>query len=241
MRIWQMGAIVLVVLATARAGEPKAVIEGPADAGPGGVTLLDGRKSTADPGQPLRWKLINADVPFLTFDKDGCKDAFCFLPAAPPGAYRFALIALGKPDGGELTADVAVHEVVVGAAPAPPPAPPAPPQPQPQPPGPTPVPAATRLHATLIYDVDRADPATASVRTSAALADSLKALNCVWRSYDVRSETVQQRNFGPTVDHVGGPPALILQVEGVGPPLAAVKLPASGDEVSALVGKFRGK
>ncbi len=235
MRIWQLWAITLVLLATARAGEPKAVIEGPAEAGPGGVTLLDGRKSSADLGQPLRWKLINSDVPFLTFDKDGRKDVFCFLPAAPQGVYRFALIALGKPEGGDLTADVAVHEVQVGIAPTP-----VPPTPAPTP-TPTPVPAATRLHATLIYDVDRADPATASVRTSPALADSLKALNCVWRSYDIRSETVQQRNFGPTVAHLGGPPALILQVEGVAPPLAAVKLPATGDEVSALVSRFRGK
>lgn len=237
MRIWQPWVIALVLLSTAQAGQPGAVIEGPTNAGPGGVTLLDGRKSVADPGQPLRWKLINSDVPFLTFDKDGRKDVFCFLPAAPPGIYRFALIALGKSDGGDLTADVAVHEIQVGVAPTPTPPTPVPPQP----PTPTPVPATTRLHATLIYDVDRADPSTASVRTSSALADSLKALNCVWRSYDIRSETVQQRNLGPTVAQIGGPPALILQVEGIGPPLIVVKLPATGDEVSALVGKFRGK
>jgi len=237
MRMHRSWPIVLVLLSAAQAGEPKAVIEGPTDAGPGGVTLLDGRKSAADLGQPLRWKLINADVPFLTFDKDGRKDVFCFLPAAPPGVYRFALIALGKPDTSDLTADVAVHEVQVSVTPTPPPQPPTP-TPSPTP---TPVSAMVRLHATLIYDVDRANPATASVRTSAALADALKALNCVWRSYDIRSETVQQRNFGPTVAHIGGPPALILQIEGVGPPLAAVKLPATGDEVSALVGKFRGK
>ncbi len=233
MRILHALLLAAFLTPAAPAAEPKAVIEGPASAGPGGVTLLDGRKSTADPGQPLRWKLINSDVPFLTFDKDGRRDVFCFLPAATPGVYRFALIAAGKPEGGDLTVDVAIHEVQVGPAPGPGPSPPQP--------RPSPVPATTRLYATLIYDVDRVDPATAAVRTSPDLAKSLNGLNCVWRSYDVRSDTVLQRNFLPTVNQVGGPPVLVLQVEGVGPPLAAARLPATGDEVLALIRKFRGQ
>ena len=43
------------------------------------------------------------------------------------------------------------------------------------------------------------------------------------------------------VERAGGPPALILQAEGVGTPLAAVPLPATEAEVLAMVRKYRGQ
>ena len=225
-------ALLLAAAPLAPAAPPRAVIDGPDQAPPGGSVLLDGRRSANDQGQPLSWRLLNSDKAFLTFDKDGRKDAFCFLPAADPGLYRFALVALGQPDGGTLTADVAIHEVQVGPAPAP-----APPAPPPTPP-PAPPPAAGKLYASLVTQLPM-DPATARLAASPGLAPALAALGCDWKVVGVGSEAFARRNFAPVVQGAGATPALILQ-DATGRVLAAAKLPATEDEVLAAVRRARG-
>lgn len=139
--------LVLFSLATVSfAAEPKAILTGPKNVPEGAVVFLDGSLSVAD--KPLKWKLLTGQSTMILMDQDARKKAYAVLPALPPGTHRIQVIAIGVPDaGGDPDADVAIHEVTVGAAPTPPPAPtptpgPAPPvPPAPTPPTPTPVPS----------------------------------------------------------------------------------------------------
>jgi hypothetical protein len=116
----------------ARAADPVAVIKGPTARNAGQSILLDARESVSD--KPLRWKLLDRDLPLLTFDSAPRKHTYAFLPDPDPGEYIFALTAVGKV-GEELESETAIHRVVVGGSP-PRPIPPGPTPPTPGPPGP---------------------------------------------------------------------------------------------------------
>jgi hypothetical protein len=241
----------------AQAKQPVAVIEGPGVVIPGGSVLLDGRKSTYDEGQRLKWLLIGptgggSTLPFLTFDKDGQSDVFCFAQAMPPGLYQFALVAIGKPDGpGPLTADVAIHEIVVND-PSPPPEPPRPgptPPPGPQPPIPPPGPAPITgpVWVTVINDVSAQTVGLAAVEYSPTLRAALAAKSIHFRVIDVGSELVAKNNYAQFCKDTNSPnfvgtPCLIVQAAGYpGTLVTAKKLPATEAGVLQLIQQVVGR
>ena len=187
---------------------PQAVIEAPTTRKPGQSILLDGRKTVSD--RPIRWRVLGPPIPLLTFDADGRKGVYAFLPDPEPGEYIFALVAVGS-TGEDFDADVALHRVVVGEpAPEPPP-----PGPTPPPPGPGPVPppgpVGETAHVTLVYEGDELRTARPEVRSALAKLESEGGLKINWHAYDDDQSAVKERNLMDFVQRAGGVPALILQ------------------------------
>jgi hypothetical protein len=91
-------------------------------------------------------------------------------------------------------------------------------------------------------------PEVAQVTTSPTLRDLMTKNLIQWRRYDVTSPILQPRsssnpqgtNLASVVQAAGGPPVLVVQQEGVGQPLAVVRLPGTEAEVVALIRKYRG-
>lgn len=168
-------ALALLLPGVAWAGEPKAVIDGPASVPPRSAIVLDGRAAQSD--RPLIWQLVGDPAGlFLTFDKGATKDAILVvLSADPDRVYRFAQVAVGLDGEGadaQVAVDVAIHEVVVPKEPAPQPTPTPQPQPTPGPqpqPTPTPTPQPAPDDGSVAVDV----PGTRVIfayETSAALS-----------------------------------------------------------------------
>lgn len=223
--------------ATASATAPRAMIRGPARVVPDGTIVLDARTSEAD--RPLRWKLDGPDVPFLTLDQDGRKGVVALVPSAPPGVYRFTLIARGVPAGElELDADAAVHVVTVEAPPPPaPPGPaPVPPTPRPTPPGPGP-PAGT-LHVSLILDLESITPEVARLREAPKARGVFGGLDTFYRTYAATSPDVVRLKLDTVTGRVGLP-AVVIQDQ-TGRVLWSGRAPPDEDGLIALVKGYRG-
>jgi hypothetical protein len=125
-------ASVLLVAASAMAGTPEAIVEGPAERKAGQTITLDARKSKSD--DPLEWRLLGEEsasrkTPMRTFDGDGRRNVYVQVEDAEEGVYDFILVARGdvEKEKGVIRQVMAfkTHRVVV-RPPAPPPAPPPP-------------------------------------------------------------------------------------------------------------------
>lgn len=99
------------------------------------------------------------------------------------------------------------------------------------------------LKATLVYDQDGQTPESTAraIRGDADLIPALKALGCDWRAYPANAPTLEATGLKRYVDEAGGPPVLIIQVEGVATPPIHGKAPATAADVIATVHKLRGK
>jgi hypothetical protein len=108
-----LGFVVLVCLhAPTDAQEAKAVIDGPKQALPGDLVVLDASRSQ---GRAFHWALLNSGKTFLTFE-NGRKLVFA---TGTPQEYVFVLI-VGDSDGREkVSVDIAEHRVTVGDVPGP--------------------------------------------------------------------------------------------------------------------------
>ncbi len=115
------------LLALCLAADPKAVIEGPSQANPGDLVILDATKSA---GTGHVWKLVGSKKSYLPVN-GGTQ---CVFASGDAGVYTFVLAVA---DGGK--ASLAEHSVTVGTPPppipVPPPTPPPDPTPPPKPPG----------------------------------------------------------------------------------------------------------
>jgi hypothetical protein len=128
---------VLLVLSSVCLGQATAVIEGPKEAGPGDLVILDASKSVCD---QRTWILANSDKAFLAVD-GGQR---CVFASGQPGDYVFILSTarceLTKNSNGEYSGVASIATVkhvltIKGMPPGP-----VPPVPVPPPPGPVPVP-----------------------------------------------------------------------------------------------------
>lgn len=178
--------IISFLLFIAMGAKPIAVIEGPSTRQVGQGILLDARKSVSD--RPLRWRLLNKDTPFLTFDQNDQKSVFAYIPDAETGVYRFALIAIGTSDN-DIDADVFVYEVTVG-------------------PGPGPGPISNELiHVTMIYDVERPDASRALIRTDPEIRALAAQMNVAFRTYEDDSPSLKLLPYLKGIP----PPVLVFQ------------------------------
>ena len=92
--------------------EAKAIIDGPKQALPGDLVVLDASRSQ---GRAFHWALLNSGKTFLTFE-NGRKLVFA---TGTPQEYVFVLI-VGDSDGREkVSVDIAEHRVTVGDVPGP--------------------------------------------------------------------------------------------------------------------------
>ena len=227
----------LLLAAPALGETPKALIKGPVRVAPEGTIVLDARGSAAD--RPLRWKLDGPDVPFLTLDQDGRTGVVALVPSAPPGIYRFTLIARGIPAGeNELDADAAIHVVTVEEPAPPAPPDPAPPDPKPPTPGPSPSPVAGKLHVSLVLDLDAITPEVAVVREGVTIRQAFQAMDAVYRTYAATSPEAARLNLVAIAQREGFP-CLIVQ-DAAGKVLAAEKATADESGIVARVRTLRG-
>lgn len=138
---------------------------------------------------------------------------------------------------------LAVHRPipVPGPAPAPSPVPsPLPPSPVPLPPSPSPS-FDGPLHVSLIYDEGTpADlTATATLRSDASLAGRLKSGQSEWHVLDM--DDARAVRFDKAAGWTGKTPVVAIQKESDPKKPSFYPVPASSDELVALVNKYRGK
>ncbi len=125
-RARQRAAITLLALssAIALAAPPTAVINGPQQALPGDLVVLDASGSHA---QGFAWVLADSDKSFLPVD-DGKRMVFA---TASAGRYTFVLVTGQTNETGQPAIAIARHTITIGDGPSPP----TPPAPDPLPPG----------------------------------------------------------------------------------------------------------
>jgi hypothetical protein len=98
------------------------------------------------------------------------------------------------------------------------------------------------LHLSVVFDGDAGDPVrtAAVVRGDAELRKQLEQLGCRFRAFRSDSEELASRNLKQLVDEAGGPPAILIQAEGIDRPLVYQRCPATPAEVLKMVAKIRG-
>ncbi len=164
---------------------------------------------------------------------------------AGPYIYTISAAATGEvglfivPVGVQAATDIIEVSFDASVGPPIPPKPPVPPVP-PVPPGPPPVPATTVLYVTMLTDVNAPTVAISSVTANPELDAALKAANCVVRKWDATSPEAVKAGYPSMLNKLGGPPALIIQPSGIATPvIPPQKLPATADEVKAIVTQLR--
>lgn len=126
---WAKPLLFALCAGLACAGEPTAIIRGPASALPGDLVVLDAAGSSAS---GFAWVLADSDKSFLPVE-DGRRLVFATSAA---GRYTFVLVAADATSNGQPRVALAKHLLTIGQAPGPdPPAPGPSPGPDPLPPG----------------------------------------------------------------------------------------------------------
>lgn len=238
-------AVAILGLASIFAGAaPVAKIDGPTTRKDGQSIVLSAEASVSD--SPLEWQLISPPgLPLFVSDKSPRKAIYAALLDPEPGEYLFFLVAKGKVGEGYEVA-FAIHRVVVGGIPQPVPPTPGPtpgptpsPGPSPNPsPTPGPIPVSEVIHASLVFDVQAADPKLAAILSSAAIRTAASRLNIILRAYDDQAQAVVRAGLMPSVNAAGGPPAIVFQAAD-GTVLATVPCPPTAEGVIALFGRMR--
>jgi len=90
-------------------GAVTAVINGPSEAEPGDLIILDASRSSN--ATTFKWLLVNSKKTFLPVDQN----ERCVFSSGTPQEYIFVLIAAGGDNNGKLDVAVAEHRVVVGS------------------------------------------------------------------------------------------------------------------------------
>jgi hypothetical protein len=217
-----------------------AQLTGPSRVEPGGLILLSpaGTESDEPPhivveaGQPAGL----TPTPLYTPDGKGGFQPFAALATAPsmPGTYRFACVAVRRPDEGTPSYSVATWTVTVGTLPPPGPLP----DPDdPEPPPPVPEPIAGRLHATYIVQAGAETPAHAAIRTDPHVRAAAARLDANFRTLRSDEEDIARLKYGPILARVGYP-ALIVQ-DSTGREVDALRV-STADDIIASIERLRG-
>lgn len=182
----RLACILLLIPCTLQA-QVKAVVDGPKEANPGDLVVLDATDSV---GTVYAWTLLQNRV---CLPVDGGKR--CVFASGTPGVYVFVLSVAGQDSAGKVAIDVAKHSVQIGDNPGPGPTPdPNPPDPGPDP---TPEPDLTGT-AKVVYDAamlidssQRTAEAKAFARVFRAVASKAAGLTSM-TPQEMFAETVKE-------------------------------------------------
>lgn len=97
-----------------------------------------------------------------------------------------------------------------------------------------------KLHLTFLYDKNNVTPALAKLVNSENLVKGINDRGHWFRTYDIKSDVVNQKGLTPYVQKVGGNNVLIVQTEN-SQVVSATVIPGTENEVFALISRITGK
>ena len=178
----------------------------------------------------VKWLVISTNkVKYVTVAQTNS-----IIISVPPQGGVINVFAVGNVDG-KMT-EFARTNINIGNAPGPNPGPVNPPNPNPNPPAPV----VTKLHLTFLVDMNNTTPEMAKLLNSESLRKGINQKGHWFRLYDIKSDIVAQKKLDGVVQRVGGNNVLIVQGDD-GRVLSATTIPATEQEVLAIIQKITGK
>lgn len=206
-RLITAACLIFMISQAAFAEKPSITIVGKKKVISGSDILLAASDTKGDKDFPIQWQIINSNASLIVYNTSTLQGGAAGILDAQPGTIIVAATAYGMVDGSKFPqAATAVHVItVIDSVPIPTP----PPTPGP-PPVPIPEPVESgRLFVTLLWTSESDTTASVLARTTQAIKEQLKSLDCIWTAIDLDSEI--GKRYTQIAKDIK-PPVIIVQI-----------------------------
>lgn len=212
-RLIAAACLIFMISQAAFAEKPSITIVGKKKVLSGSDILLAASDTKGDKDFPIQWQIINSNASLIVYNTSTLQGGAAGILDAQPGTIIVAATAYGMVDGSKFPqASTAVHVITVvdpNPVPPPTPVPPPPPPPVPPPPPPPEPVQSGRLYVTLLWTSETDTTASVLARTTQAIKQELKGMDCIWTAIDLESEI--GKKYTQIAKDIK-PPVIIVQV-----------------------------